>query len=67
MSISELARALAAATGRPESLVSYEPDEAVEAVFGRYPPLTTEAADAAGFHHDGDVGALVKTILAELD
>jgi nucleoside-diphosphate-sugar epimerase len=35
----------------------------LEANFGRYPPLLTPAADAAGFRHDGDLPTLVRRAL----
>lgn len=45
------------------TLVTYDPDPALEANFGRYPPLLTPAADSAGFRHDGDLKTLVKRAL----
>jgi len=45
------------------SRVSYEPDAALEAQFGAYPPLSTPAADRLGFRHDGDLATLVKRSL----
>lgn len=45
-------------------LVSYDPDPALEANFGRYPPLFTPAADRLGFRHDGDLKTLVKQALS---
>jgi nucleoside-diphosphate-sugar epimerase len=47
-------------------LVSFARDPAIEAAFGRYPPLVTEAADALGFTHDGSLEALVENALAAL-
>jgi D-erythronate 2-dehydrogenase len=43
--------------------VTYGSNPALEANFGRYPPLTTPAAEAAGFAHDGDLAALVRRAL----
>lgn len=43
--------------------VSYEPDAALEAQFGAYPPLFTPAADRLGFRHDGDLATLVRRAL----
>ena len=40
--------------------VSYAPDPAVEAAFGRMPDLRAEAAEAAGFRRDADLDALVR-------
>jgi D-erythronate 2-dehydrogenase len=48
------------------ALVSYAPNEALEAQFGRYPPLFSETADRLGFRHDGDAIALVRHVLAGL-
>ncbi len=44
-------------------LVSWQPNESVEAGFGRYPLLSTPAADAAGFKHDGNIETLVRNAL----
>ena len=43
--------------------VTYGSNPALEANFGRYPPLRTPAADAAGFAHDGDLPTLVQRAL----
>jgi nucleoside-diphosphate-sugar epimerase len=43
--------------------VSFTSNPALEANFGRYPPLHTPAADAAGFKHDGDLKTLVRRAL----
>lgn len=43
--------------------VRYEPDPALEAQFGRYPPLDTSLADRLGFVHDGDIETLVRNAL----
>jgi D-erythronate 2-dehydrogenase len=39
--------------------ITYSPDPAVEAQFGRQPPLHTPLADSLGFVHDGDLATLV--------
>ena len=39
-------------------------DEELSANFGRYPALSTARADAAGFRHDGNARALVRSALA---
>jgi nucleoside-diphosphate-sugar epimerase len=44
-------------------LVSYHPDAALEAAFAAQPPLSTPAADRAGFAHDGDLATLVSNAL----
>jgi D-erythronate 2-dehydrogenase len=43
--------------------VRWSPDEAIEALFGRLPPLRTEAAERAGFASDRDGQALVRHAL----
>lgn len=55
----EIARQCAVST----ELVTYMPDEALEAAFGAQPPLATPAAERAGFAHDGDTATLVKNAL----
>ena len=44
--------------------VTYQSNPALEANFGRHPPLFTPAADAVGFHHDGDLRTLVQRALS---
>jgi nucleoside-diphosphate-sugar epimerase len=44
-------------------LVRYRPDEALEAVFGRFPPLDAADALALGFRHDGSVASLLANAL----
>ncbi len=56
---SEIARQCGVAT----DLVSYRPDAALEAGFGAQPPLSTPAAERAGFAHDGDLATLVTNAL----
>jgi D-erythronate 2-dehydrogenase len=63
-SMAELVRAIAEVHGRDRlDLVSYESNPELEANFGRHPPLSTPAADAAGFRHDGDLCTLVRRAL----
>jgi nucleoside-diphosphate-sugar epimerase len=45
-------------------LVQYQPDEAVEAGFGRFPPLDTTLAESLGFVHDGSVKQMIKNSLS---
>jgi D-erythronate 2-dehydrogenase len=44
--------------------VSYAPQERLEALFGRFPPLQAQRALAAGFRSDADLAALVRAALA---
>lgn len=45
------------------SLVSYEPDDKLQAQFANLPPMHCPNAEAAGFRHDGDAVTLVKRAL----
>jgi nucleoside-diphosphate-sugar epimerase len=47
------------------ALVRYEPQERVQRLFARYPPLLTPRAEALGFRHDGDADALVRRATTE--
>jgi len=64
--MAELAQEVARQTGAAPSLVRYDPDPALEAGFGRQPPLETPTADAAGFRHDGSLEALVTAALRNI-
>ncbi len=46
--------------------VRFQPDTVLEIQFASQPPLTTRAAEKAGFSHDGDLDALVRRALAEI-
>lgn len=60
-SFGELAQAIGQVRGADVSgLVSWAPDSRIETLFGQFPPLTTTAADEAGFRHDGDLPTLVR-------
>lgn len=43
--------------------VVYQPNEQLEANFGRYPPLQAQAAEALGLRHDGDIQQLINRTL----
>lgn len=63
-SMFELVDAISVVYSRDVSdLVSWKPDDKVEAFFGRFPPLETASADSAGFCHDGNIEALVRRAL----
>lgn len=66
IAMADLAKEIAAQCGRSTDLVSYDPDPGLEAAFGAHPPLSTPAAEAAGFRSDGDVATLVAEALARL-
>lgn len=64
LSIEQVLDALAACFGEQHrALVSFAPEPALEALFGRYPPLRTPQARAMGFHHDGSAAALLRSAL----
>jgi D-erythronate 2-dehydrogenase len=61
LTVAELVDALAQFYGEDRrTLVSYAPDEAVEAGFGRYPPLVASTAESLGFHHDSTIEQLIR-------
>lgn len=60
-SMAELVDALAAVHGpQVREHVRFVPEPRIEALFGRFPPLRTPAAEAAGFRHDGDLPTLCR-------
>ena len=64
LSMAELVHALSMEYGVDgQQLVRYAPQPAVEAVFGRYPPLDDRAARALGLRDDGTPSALVRRAL----
>ncbi|MBK6864638.1 MAG: NAD-dependent epimerase/dehydratase family protein [Ideonella sp.] len=66
--MAELVDAIAEACGTDaRALVRYAPDARIEALFGRFAPLATPLADAAGFRHDGSLVQLVRRALAQAD
>jgi nucleoside-diphosphate-sugar epimerase len=66
-SMTELVGAIAAVYGEDRlERVTFSSNPGLEANFGRYPPLFTPAADAAGFRHDGDLPTLVRRALAPI-
>ena len=65
-SMAQLVDAIASVHGKGvRDRVSYVPQERIESLFGRYPPLATAAADAAGFHRDDDLRTLVRQAVAQ--
>lgn len=63
-SMQELVAAIEAVYGQEASKkVTFGSNPALEANFGRYPPLNTPSANAAGFRHDGDLKTLVRRAL----
>jgi nucleoside-diphosphate-sugar epimerase len=66
IAIGHLTREIAHQCGVDSDLVRYAPDAGLEAAFGAHPPLSTPAADNAGFRHDGDTATLVTNALATI-
>jgi nucleoside-diphosphate-sugar epimerase len=59
LSMGELVEAVGQAYGVDVTgQVTWQDNPALEANFGRFPPLQTPRADAAGFRHDGDARTL---------
>jgi nucleoside-diphosphate-sugar epimerase len=62
--MAELAQAVGRVYATPaDHLVRWAPDERIEALFGRFPPLLTPRALAAGFRPDSDLDTLVRQAL----
>lgn len=67
ITMGDLAGEIAAQCGVSTDLVRYQPDSALEVAFAAQPPLSTPAAEKAGFAHDGDLATLVASALKTLD
>jgi nucleoside-diphosphate-sugar epimerase len=62
--MAELVQAVGQVYGTPAAdLVHWAPDARIEALFGRFPPLVTPRAQAAGFRPDNDLATLVRQAL----
>jgi nucleoside-diphosphate-sugar epimerase len=60
-SMGELVDAIVSVHGQAaKALVRWEPKAEIETLFGRFPPLETPAAEAAGFRGDADLPTLVR-------
>jgi D-erythronate 2-dehydrogenase len=66
VTMGDLAGEVARQCGVSPDLVTYEPDAGLEAAFAAQPPLSTQAADHAGFAHDGNLANLVTSALKTL-
>lgn len=62
----DLVSEVASQTGSDVNLVAYHPDPAIEAAFGKQPPLFTPRADALGLCHDDSLADLVRNALADI-
>jgi nucleoside-diphosphate-sugar epimerase len=67
VSMGDLAAEIAHQCGVSSDLVTYVPDAALEVGFAAQPPVTTAAADRAGFAHDGNLANLVASALKTLE
>jgi D-erythronate 2-dehydrogenase len=64
LSVAEIVDALSDLFGSDRrSLVSFNPDARIEALFGRYPELATAREEALGFAHDGTPKELITEAL----
>lgn len=64
LSINQVLEALLSTYGQARrELIEFCPDEGLETLFGRFPPLRTPHARALGFRHDGSALALVRHAL----
>lgn len=63
-SVAEVAAAARATAPGAADALRHAPDAAIEAIFGRYPPLLTPQARALGFRDDGTLPQLVQAALA---
>lgn len=66
VAMGDLAAEVARQCGVSSDLVSHWPDAMLEAAFAAQPPLSTPAAERAGFAHDGDLATLVASALATI-
>lgn len=66
VTLSALVEEIASQCGGQAGLVDYAPVPDLEATFAAQPPLSTPAAQQAGFADDGDLAALVASALASL-
>ncbi len=64
--MSDLVASIARQCGSDSRLVSWKPDAAIMARFGRFSPLSTPRAERLGFTADPDLDALVHSALAAL-
>jgi hypothetical protein len=63
--MAELVQAVGRVYATPATdLVRWAPDARIETLFGRFPPLFTPRALAAGFRLDSDLDTLVRNALA---
>lgn len=67
VTMGDLVATVSAATGQDAALARYTPDPAIEAGFGRQPPLATPRAQMLGFAADPDLDALVRSALARCE
>ena len=66
ITMGDLAAEIARQCDVSPGLVSYAPNAALEAAFGAQPTLSTPAAEANGFAHDGTIAELVALALSAI-
>lgn len=66
LSMREMADEIAKQCDVSASLVEWQPDPDLQAVFGAHPPLSTAAAQRAGFAYDQSTATLVSNVLKSL-
>ena len=66
VAMGDLANEIARQCSVSSDRVDWQTDAALEAAFAAQPPLTTPAAERAGFTHDGNLARLVASALATL-
>ena len=66
-SMGDIVQALCREFNQPDFLVTYQKEDALQALFGDYPPLHSCAAEKAGFSHDGSVVNLVRSAIETLN
>ena len=65
LSVAEIVDALSDLFGPDRrALISFNPDQRIEALFGRFPELATAKEEALGFAHDGTPTELITEALA---
>lgn len=64
--MAELAAEIARQAGSDPRLVEYAPDQALEAGFGRFPPLAADRAEALGFMSDDDLEGVVARAIGQI-
>jgi nucleoside-diphosphate-sugar epimerase len=62
-SVGDLVAEITSQTGYDAARITYEPDQAIEADFGRFPALQAERAERLGFRSDESLASLISSAL----